>query len=582
MLVSNLSTDVSPCWLLQANECTIMLDCPLNLSPLYQSRFIGKSSAPRFKIVELDRVCDLASIDAILISNYQSFMGLPWLTESGSKWSGTIYCTKPTLEFARINLKQLRAFCDEAENKAKASQHKNENGNNLKMVTTSQIESCLARVELINFGETLSIFGAASITPQSSGYSIGSCIWIIEITQKKIIYMNDYSNLRTHCAKSDIKQLGDADLMILSGCKSADQFSPDKSVHDVNRLMIEALKNQENVMFPVSPSGIILDLLEIVMDLLDRERLGSVPIYYIAPFAKDALAHAQIYPEFLSQSKQARASVPEFPFLHEEAIQTGKLKVFSHSTEGLSDHFRGPAVIFTGHPSLELGEAATWAEKWISKGQNKILVTEPDLPQSLYRDRGRSVHYLPIDTRLTHGGAKMLLDDLRPKELIISQKLNPLSVKLSEISDLKITQIAAYKTYACNVDTNASVSVMVDPKLASTINLLPVGDRAESQLCQLSGVIRVTNNKYELNFPSKTKSNIRPIMLGHLESQQRLIHHLTLVGIKDTEIEKNEIIVPGGRIRLNGDETTIVHPDETIRAQLITALRNSLLLEESS
>ena len=55
----------------------------------------------------------------------------------------------------------------------------------------------------------------------------------------------------------------------------------------------------------------------------------------------------------------------------------------------------------------------------------------------------------------------MLLDDLRPNELIISQKLNPLSVKLSEISDLKITQVAAYKTYSCNVDTNASVSVMV-------------------------------------------------------------------------------------------------------------------------
>ena len=95
-------------------------------------------------------------------------MGLPWLTESGPKWSGTIYCTKPTLEFARINLMQLRVFCDEAENRAKAeSQHKSENGNHLKMVTISQIESCLARVELINFGETLSIFGAASITPQS-------------------------------------------------------------------------------------------------------------------------------------------------------------------------------------------------------------------------------------------------------------------------------------------------------------------------------------------------------------------------------------------------------------------------------
>ena len=458
MLVSNLSSDAAPCWLLQSADCCLMLDFPLNYSPLYQARFIGKSgSAPRFKIPELDRVSDLGAVDAILVSNYQSFMGLPWLTESGEKWSGTIYCTKPTLEFARINLLQLRAFCDEAENKARASNGV-DNGANLKMVSKAQIEKCLARVELINFGETLSIFGAASITPQSSGYSIGSCIWTIELNQRRIIYMNDYSNLRTHCAKADIKQLGEADLMILSGCKAADQFSPDKSVHDVNMLTVAALKNQENVMFPVFPSGIILDLLEIVMDLLERERLGSVPIYYIAPYAKDALAHAQIYPEFLSLTKQNRASVPEFPFLHEEALQTGKLKVFSHSTEGLSDHFRGPAVIFTGHPSLELGEAADLAKKW-SKS-NKILVTEPDLPQSLYREQPR-LHYLPIDTRLTYGGAKMLLDELRPKELIISSKLAPLSLKLSEIGDLKITQVAPYKTYSSGIDTASSVSVMV-------------------------------------------------------------------------------------------------------------------------
>ena len=37
------------------------------------------------------------------------------------------------------------------------------NENKQKMVTKSQIEACLARVELINYGETLSIFGAASI-----------------------------------------------------------------------------------------------------------------------------------------------------------------------------------------------------------------------------------------------------------------------------------------------------------------------------------------------------------------------------------------------------------------------------------
>ena len=145
--------------------------------------------------------------------------------------------------------------------------------------------------KLINYGETLSIFGAASIQPGPSGYSIGSCIWEIEITQKKIFYFNDFSNLRTHCAKIDLRldRYKDPDLLILSGCKISENFSPDKSVHEIQVQTVSALKNHENVMFPVFPSGIILDLLEIIMDLLERERLGTVPIYYIAPFAKDAL-----------------------------------------------------------------------------------------------------------------------------------------------------------------------------------------------------------------------------------------------------------------------------------------------------
>ena len=84
MLVSNLSTDNSPCWLIQTNEITLMLDFPLSYWPLYQNRFVGKANqVPRFKTPDLDRVADLTGVDAIIISNYQSFMGLPWLTESG-------------------------------------------------------------------------------------------------------------------------------------------------------------------------------------------------------------------------------------------------------------------------------------------------------------------------------------------------------------------------------------------------------------------------------------------------------------------------------------------------------------------
>ena len=102
--------------------------------------------------------------------------------------------------------------------------------------------------------------------------------------------------------------------------------------------------------------GLIFDLIEILADQLKRNRLGTVPFYYIAPMSKDSLAHAQIYPEFLSVEKQNKAAAPEFPFTHDEAIENGRLKIFEHATEGLSEHFKGPAVIFTGHPSLELGQ----------------------------------------------------------------------------------------------------------------------------------------------------------------------------------------------------------------------------------
>ena len=86
--------------------------------------------------------------------------------------------------------------------------------------------------------------------------------------------------------------------------------------------------------------------------------MGTVPFYYVAPMSKDSLAHAQIYPEFLSVEKQNKAAAPEFPFTHDEAIENGRLKIFEHATEGLSEHFKGPAVIFTGHPSLELGQVS--------------------------------------------------------------------------------------------------------------------------------------------------------------------------------------------------------------------------------
>ena len=96
-------------------------------TPLYHAKFTGKIHPPRFQIPDLERFFDLESIDAILISNYHTFSALPWLTERGCEWNGNIYCTKPTLAFARIYLTQLRKFVDEEENHYKTAVFNNSN-----------------------------------------------------------------------------------------------------------------------------------------------------------------------------------------------------------------------------------------------------------------------------------------------------------------------------------------------------------------------------------------------------------------------------------------------------------------------
>ena len=181
----------------------------------------------------------------------------------------------------------------------------------------------------------------------------------------------------------------------------------------------------------------------------------QTPIYFISPIAKQALAHAQIYPECLSEVKQNKASNPEFPFAHDDAIETGRLKVYEYPSSGLSNTFKGPAVIFAGHPTLELGQGSSWARDWCKSGterRNKIIVTEPGLPINLFSDHDRKhvIHYLPIDTRyiicnyyrvtlqlmlqlrMTSSATKILIEDLKPKELVISQDLLSNHPKLRE------------------------------------------------------------------------------------------------------------------------------------------------------
>ena len=83
MYITNVSQNSSPCWLIRTSDVTLLLDCGLDYSPLYQRRFNSKIQPPLFKIPNLDAVCDLSNVDAILVTNYHRYFFLKYIKGPG-------------------------------------------------------------------------------------------------------------------------------------------------------------------------------------------------------------------------------------------------------------------------------------------------------------------------------------------------------------------------------------------------------------------------------------------------------------------------------------------------------------------
>ena len=133
----------------------------------------------------------------------------------------------------------------------------------------------------------------------------------------------------------------------------------------------------------------------------------------------------------MSEAKQEKAALPQFPFDHDIAIEKGRLKILEDTNEGLSDNFRSPAVFFGGHPCLELGLSRKLGKDWSKNPRNRFISTEAGFPIHAFAGR-MNVKHVPVDTRMTTSSAKIMIQELKPKELIIcqvrethvSQKLN--------------------------------------------------------------------------------------------------------------------------------------------------------------
>ncbi|KAL4225643.1 Integrator complex subunit 9 [Mactra antiquata] len=607
-----------PCFILYFKGVTFMLDCGLDLSQILNFlplSLVSGSKANNLKdflptkekygaegedlinelkecngqtfvngVLEFSppetRIIDLSTVDAILISNSSCMLALPYITEY-TGFKGLIYCTDPTLQIGRQYMKELVTYVERVpRNKACNLWKKDEIMKNLpsplcdainpltwrKCYTSQDVDSCLSKVQVVGFNEKKNIFGALSTLCCSSGYSLGSCNWVIQSDYEKICYVSGSSTLTTHPKPIDQAPLKYSDLLILSSITQTPLTNPDSMIGEVCVNAAVTIKNGGNVLIPCYPSGVTYDLFECLSGHLDSCGLSTVPMYFISPVSDSTLAYSNIFGEWLSSSKQSKVYLPEPPFPHAELVSLGRLRHYKNIHDIQSD-FKCPCIVFTGHPSLRLGDVIHFIELWGKSSTNTIIFTEPDYPYlealAPFQPLQMRIFYCPIDTSLSFPQVNKLIKDLKPQHLLVHESHITPPTSVIQRPELVITSEPPPLTYKQGEVITLPVKrkfecIELDPSLAASLE--PMELKPGSAISMVNASLVVKDNKYVLKclpfeygkrkIPGEKRKSF---IFGNLNTKT-FIDSLNKQGINDIKLEESE---DGSIIHLPNDDTLI-------------------------
>ncbi|TNN06071.1 Integrator complex subunit 9 isoform 1 [Schistosoma japonicum] len=327
LMLRRLNTDVhSPCYLLHIRDVNLLLDCCMDLSnlsyflPKHQLMSPGCSDLPDMwneKVGMLTKIGDMSyintdfkfcmlkssemssvfweTIDAILVSNTRSVLGLPFLFEN-TNFRGKVFATEPVVKFGKILIDDLLNELDQLfESQDNSGQSKTEvvkeftdpvdcllHSNEFswtKFYTRESVTKALDKVHLVAYHEPVDLFGLLTIKGLSAGYGIGSCNWIITSSTEKVAYISHTSLLYSHVLPFDDSAFEDTDILIIGTVNLYASSQLEKTVEEFCHIVVQTLARGGNVLVPSNPAGIIFDLLETAIHAKDNFNGTLLPLF---------------------------------------------------------------------------------------------------------------------------------------------------------------------------------------------------------------------------------------------------------------------------------------------------------------
>ncbi|XP_057372605.1 integrator complex subunit 9-like [Daphnia carinata] len=548
-------------------------------------------------------IFDISNVDTILLSNHACMLALPFITEE-TGFKGRVYATEPTLQIGRLYMEELVHYLERTPKTQRSSRWKQvlqslppplnaalRPNDWRKVYSMKAINAALAKVRMVGFNEKIDICGALTVMAVSSGYSLGSCNWIIHSGYEKIAYVSASSTLTTHPRPMDQVALRNADLLILTALTQTPVANPDSMLGEFCMAVAATLRSGGSCLVPCHPSGLLYDLFECLSVHLDNIGLSQIPLFFFSPVAETSLAYSNIFAEWLSSGKQSKVYLPEEPFPHAHLIKNGRLKHFpSLHAEGFTNEYRQPCVVFCGHPSLRFGNVVHFIELWGNHSNHSIVFVEPDFPYlealAPYQPLTMKIVHCPIDTSLSFTQANKLIRDLKPGNLLVPDIYLHPPVSAPLRSDLVIQELEppalgmkSYQVLQLPIKRKQE-KVHLDPALASRLE--PIQFKTGLSASTLTGKLDARDNKFTLKVLNEeeggTLYSAAERMLprhpwGSVDTTQ-LLHLLSQHGLLDARVEDTPrgVVIHLPRedtvIQLEGSNTHVYCHDEALRRTL--------------
>lgn len=367
VLVLGAGQDVGrSCALLSVNGKRIILDCGAHPGFADDRRF------PNFSMIE-----NIQDIDAILITHFHfdHAGALPILTEH-FKSNAPIYMTEPTRELARLMLHDMYS--------TSIARHQHCPFDN------NQIETCLAKVSLIQLDQTLNlgVDQQISITAYHAGHTLGAVMFHIQIDQRSILYSGDY------CIKSDGHLRAASvpfgiqpDLFISEAtyCNIVRKEQRSTREAELVNAILETVKQGGKILIPISAFGRIQTICSILLANHAIKVLQRVPIYVVKGLASRAnevyskfrdWSLDPIYEEQLRNMKAGETHSKNDQQHENELQQTSfpQFQLFNKREHWDLLHASGPMILFATPGNLSTGLSLDVFREWSPDPKNLVVV----------------------------------------------------------------------------------------------------------------------------------------------------------------------------------------------------------------